>query len=110
MKLFYCAIQEKIFGRHWAGQFDRPWPVAYGCLEHPHSNPHYHVLVKACPTLTAAIVQDGSGLWLKEVPRGQLDVLPIAPGKLDPIIYCTKHLTHAQAWDDMFVYNDTRGR
>lgn len=108
MKLFYCAIQAATFGRNWAGQFDRLWPKAYGFREHPNSNPHYHVLMKACPGLAAALTDDGPPLWLKQAPRGQLHVRPIRPGKLNPIIYCTKHLTHRQAWEDMFVYSDTR--
>ena len=108
MLSFYTAVQSHVFGRRWATQYDRPWPVAYGCREHPTTNPHYHVLARACPLLTGAIENDGSGLWLTKVPHGQLDVRAIDPGELGPIIYCTKHLTHAQTFDDMFVYNDTR--
>jgi len=110
MRWFYCAIQEKTFGRNWAKQYDRPWPVAYGSREHPNSNPHYHLVVNACPILTAAIIKEGPELWLEKVPHGQLYVQHIAPGDDGPVIYRTKHLTHAQAWEDLFVYSDTRGR
>jgi hypothetical protein len=110
MGWFYSAVQAQLFGRDWAAQFDRPWPIAYGFLEHPNSNPHYHVLARVCPPLRTAIWNAGEELWRKKVPRGQLDVRLIAPGNKARIIYCTKHLTHAGAFDDMFVYSDTRSR
>ena len=108
MRQFYCSIQDHQFGRDWSKQFDRPWPVAYGFREHPHSNPHYHVLVRACPDLTAAIAADGPAIWDKMARYGQLYVQHVTDCKLDPIIYCTKDLTHDQAWGDMFIYSDTR--
>jgi len=108
MRQFYCSIQDHQFGRDWAKQFDRSWPVAYGFRQHPNTNPHYHVIVRACPELTVAIAADGPAIWDKLARHGQLDVRRILPGKLDRIIYSTRDLTHDQAWGDMFIYNDTR--
>lgn len=107
---FYNAIQRKAFGRDWAKQFDRPWPRAIGFREHPDTNAHYHVLVSACPALVTAIFAYGPGQWMKLARRGQLDVKQIGPGKLDPLIYCTKSATHQQAIGDVFLYTDSRAK
>ena len=82
MRSFYTAVQSHTFGRDWAAQFDRPWPVAYGFREHPTTNPHYHVLARVCPVLAGAIKKDGPAIWLKKVPHGQLNVRVIRPGTL----------------------------
>src|SRR5579872_6253988 len=78
MRQFYNAIQRKVSGRDWAKQMDRPWPIAFGFREHPDSNPHYHVLVRACPELTAGLLGFGPQLWSLQARHGQLDVQTFA--------------------------------
>ena len=46
MTKFFNVAQREVYGRDWAKQYDRVWPIAYGYFEHPDTNPHYHVLAK----------------------------------------------------------------
>lgn len=109
MRAFFCALQREAFGRDWASQFSRDWPVAVGFLEHPDTNPHYHVLARISAELASVLESDGQRLWKRIRRRGQLHIEEIRnPDRVHS--YCTKRLATRQRFDDVFVFSDTRGK
>jgi hypothetical protein len=108
MTHFFNVVQKKAFGCDWTRQRDRDWPIAHGFPEHLNSNPHYHVLAKVDRTLGKFIEASGSDVWLKYVPRGQLDVRAVR-SLTKAISYCTKCMHWPQLYEESFCYCDTRG-
>jgi hypothetical protein len=105
---FFCVMQRKEFGRDWNGQYDRPWPLAFGFVEHPTTNLHFHVIANLCPHFLSGIVSQGREVWEMIQPGGQLDVQPTVGDPTAQIIYATKALLSAEAWDGRFTYDDSR--
>lgn len=103
------ALQRRAFGRNWAARTDPPWPVGYGFLEHPESNPHYHFLARLDPALGAVAINEGPALWQKIVRTGQLDVQLIHK-PVGIIFYCTKDFLSERARAALFIYSDIRKR
>jgi hypothetical protein len=107
MAAFFNALQRKIYGRDWAARKAPSWPTAYGFLEHPHSNPHFHVLARLDHSIGLSVGDLGPLLWLKLVRSGQLDV-QVIDKPFGVICYCTKRYMSDDAYSAMFVYSDTR--
>jgi hypothetical protein len=105
MRTFFNVIQRKTYGRDWASQFDRDWPVAYGFLEHADTNPHFHVLARVSFEIGETLQSQGDRIWKGISRRGQLQVEEIlSPDRVRS--YCTKR----QDFENVFVYSDTRPR
>lgn len=109
MVAFFNALQRKVYGRDWAARKDPPWPIAYGFLEHPLTNPHYHVLARLHASISLSAANQGPPLWQKLVPTGQLDVQAI-DYPYGVICYCTKRYMSDEAYGSMWVYSDIRGK
>jgi len=76
---------------------------AFGFLEHPLTNPHYHTLVNLPPSLAKLTKRTGTDRWKKIMPRGQFHILSIKYPKR-AISYCTKNVYCAKSLEEMFVY------
>jgi hypothetical protein len=102
---FCNMIQRRAYGRDWAAQFNREWPVAYGFFEHPETNPHWHVLTRLDGKLADVMETEGTDIWLEIQRRGQLHVEEIeSPHRSRS--YCLKD----RNFEHVFIYSDTRKR
>jgi hypothetical protein len=107
MKTFYNVMQRSVYGRDWAKQKDRAWPVAFGFFEHPDTNPHYHVLANLDRNLLEAFEMEGEHFWQSIVRRGQFEFEAIY--ELEGVLnYFTKRLAQFRTFGDLWIYNDTR--
>ena len=107
MTRFFNVIQREAFGRKWASQRDRDWPVAHDFFEHPHSNPHFHVLARVDQILGERLENGVAQLWTDITRRGQLHVQRIKNLEAE-VIYCTKDLYRPGYYEETFLYADTR--
>lgn len=104
---FFQMAQRKFYGRNWASQWDRQWPVVYGFFEHPKSNPHYHALAKVEVEFANWLLDYGDEVWRRVARRGQLDVQEVYD-TAGAIGYWLKGLARDQTFEDVWVYKDTR--
>ncbi len=104
---FFQMAQRKYYGRNWASQQSRGWPIAYGFLEHPKTNPHYHALVEVEAEFANWLLDCGDQMWRRIARRGHLDAKEVYD-TAGAIGYWLKRLAREQTFEDVWVYKDTR--
>jgi len=106
IKDFFSMLLRKAYGRGWYRDVLVERPIAYGFLENPEKNFHYHLLVKMSAELAVAVKEHGPSTWHKLCPGGQFDVKDIY-GNLPYLTgYVGKQLQTEAAVKAMFVYSD----
>ncbi len=105
MTLFYSSMQRKAWGRGKEMKSTGFIPTAYGFREHPHSNPHYHVIAKLPKEMVREIEQHGRERWKRIARGGQLWVEPINSGDTRSVAYSTYDYWTINSLEDMFVYS-----
>ena len=112
MDTFFCMLLRYTHGRGWYRDPAVLRPLAFGFLENPKSNFHYHVLAKLSDPMLNAIINRSESAWFKLCPGGQLDWRPI--DNLDGAVrYVTKRFYSEAEVEAMYVFSDPncgRGR
>jgi hypothetical protein len=98
---FMGSIMQRAYGREWPKRSYRIRPFAMGFLEHPHTNPHYHILIHANVTVTDALLNYSQDMWARFMKFDHVHIEHIINDR-DAISYCSKEqitLEHfASAW------------
>lgn len=109
MTVFLNKSHRLVFGPRWRDHTDRPQTKAYGFLENPETNMHYHLLGNFGQRLGWMLTLHGPVLWNELVPSGQLHVrTAIAGTTIFGAHYCSKQSTKTALQDELFLYTEGR--
>jgi hypothetical protein len=95
------SIMQCAYSHDWTKRPARTWPFALGFLEHPYTNPHFHILIRANPRVTKVIRNRSQDIWARLMTHDDVFIEPIWDAN-GVVRYCTKEqisLDHfASAW------------
>jgi len=99
---------QRAHGRGWSDQPKSIRPKAIGFLEHPYSNPHFHVMLRGDREFHEALVEHGPKLWRKLMNGGAFNVQTIR-SEDDVIGYCLKEQVTLDRFMSAYVYSAGTG-
>lgn len=100
---FFNRVHRKCYGTRWMDKNPDLLAEAIGFLEHPHSNPHYHIAVNA-PDRTLGQLVNAEAIWTKIQPGGHFHYSVIRSDEAFSR-YVTKDAWSQRSQDEIFLYS-----